>query len=190
MKMAVIHFLQALQKTRPLTFKHSLRVEQYASGLALEVSSDPDFLSKVRVAALMHDVGKLRVSKRILTKIEKLTPVEWAVIRQHPSIGHDLLKAHQSLDDVAEISLQHHEWWNGNGYPRRLAEGKIKIEARIICIADAIEAMTGERTYKPAIAINDALTEIITNAGKQFDPGLVEIIVAKSLFVGKKAISQ
>lgn len=188
MKGAVTYLLQFMQRTRPPTFNHSLRVEQYASQLAAEISNDPNFLSSIRVAALMHDVGKLRISKRILLKPEKLTPIEWALIRNHPAIGYDLLRSHQSLDHVAEITLQHHEWWNGNGYPKKLKERQVKLEARIICIADAIEAMTGERVYKPAITINDALTEIINNAGKQFDPELVEIIVARGLFIGEKSI--
>jgi HD-GYP domain-containing protein (c-di-GMP phosphodiesterase class II) len=132
----------------------------------------------MQIAGLMHDIGKIGVPEMILNKSESLTTTEWEKMKRHPEIGYRILLSTQEYSEVAEFILAHHERWDGRGYPRGLKGEAIPLEARIICIADSYDAMTTKRPYKDGMARAEAIKEIVSCSGTQFDPGLVEILVA------------
>ena len=169
---------QHIKAKDPATFVHSVRVEKYAARLAALVSSDPAFVARVRVASLVHDVGKVGISTLILSKPGQLTPAEFAQIRSHPQIGYEYLRAFPQLSEIAQITLHHHEWYSGMGYPARLFGEKIPLEARILCLTDAYEAMTGKRSYKKPMSTAAALDELALCSGSQFDPSLVTAFIS------------
>lgn len=159
------------------TYLHCVQVEKYASSLARLVSKDSLFISRIRLAALVHDVGKIYLPVKLVHKKGKLTQNEIEVIRNHPGMGYEYLKAFPALDDVANIVLFHHEWWNGNGYPGRICGANIPLEARIISIADAFDAMTGVRSYRLPVSAEEAKKELLKCSETQFDPALINVFV-------------
>lgn len=159
------------------TFLHCVQVEKYASFLARLVSKDNNFISRIRLAALVHDVGKIYLPLKLVHKKGKLTLNETEVIRNHPGMGYEYLKAFPVLNDVANIVLYHHEWWNGEGYPDRISGVNIPLEARIISIADAFDAMTGIRSYRLPVSAEEAKKDLVKCSESQFDPELIKIFV-------------
>ncbi len=119
----------------------------------------------MRIAGTIHDLGKISIPAEILTKPIKLSEIEYQRIQDHTQIGHDILKGIEFLWPLAEIVLQHHERMNGSGYPRGLKGEDISLEARILMVADVVEAMASYRPYRPALGIESALEEIETNKG-------------------------
>ena len=158
------------------THTHTLRVGRAASLLATEVGLEPDQVELIRLAAPLHDIGKLGVSDAILHKPGPLTPEETALMQMHVEMGRQILEGSSSevLRAGAEIAYTHHEWWDGGGYPRGLEEESIPLPGRVTAIADAFDAMTHRRPYKEAWPIDHALNELQVCAGTQFDPWLVE----------------
>ena len=152
------------------TYQHSQNVSVYAARLAEGIGLDPEHIEIIRQAGLLHDVGKIGIPESILGKKGKLTEDEFAVMRQHAEASVTMLKYLPSLDYVIPAVLSHHERWDGKGYPRGLVGDNSPITARCLCIADSFDAMTTERSYKPALAVSDALNEIRRNLGTQFDP--------------------
>jgi len=132
-------------------------------------------LTSVRLAAAVHDIGKIYVPAEILSKPKKLTEIEFGLIKAHPEVGHDILKKIDLPWPVAKIVLQHHERLNGSGYPAGLTGNKIFIEAKIIAVADVVEAMASHRPYRPMLGIDKALEEISRNKGVLYDPKVVEV---------------
>lgn len=159
------------------TYHHCVQVEKYASTLAKAISQDRAFISRVRIAALIHDVGKIYLPLKLVHKKGKLTDEEIATIRNHPGMGFEYLKAFPALDAVSDIVLFHHEWWNGQGYPSQKLEDDIPVEARIISISDAFDAMTGIRSYRLPMNRNEAKCELLRCSGMQFDPALIDIFI-------------
>jgi HD-GYP domain-containing protein (c-di-GMP phosphodiesterase class II) len=130
----------------------------------------------VKFAALLHDIGKLAISKEIINKRGPLTSQEWALVKTHTVTGEGMLANVGGLfDDVARIVRSSHERWDGNGYPDGLRGGAIPLEARIVACCDALHAMTSDRPYRSALSINEALGELWDNAGTQFDPEVATI---------------
>lgn len=162
----------------PQTYEHSWRVEKYAGLLAAQITDDPEYISQIRVAALVHDVGKILLPLKILHKPSALTPAERAIIHKHPQLGYEYLSALPNFAPAAQIILHHHEWWNGRGYPNGIKNVHIPIEARILAIADAFEAMTGTRPYRPPFSLADAIQELKNASDLQFDPILVKTFIA------------
>ena len=152
--------------------RHSETVGRYAEMMALELGLSKQRTSRVRLAGLLHDIGKVGVPDGILHKPGKLTPEELEVIRRHPELGAQMLD-HPSLEDVREWVGAHHEQPDGRGYPHGLAGERIPLEARIIAVADAYEAMTSDRSYRSAIDHTAARAELERCAGSQFDPRVV-----------------
>ena len=156
---------------------HTERVKELACMLGKAVGLSRSNLDTLRLLADVHDVGKLGVPEHILFKPSALTGEEWEEVRCHPEVGYRIALSSPELAPVAELIRQHHERWNGRGYPRGLCGEEIHILSRILAIADAYDAMTSERPYRPALSHEEALEELKRCAGTQFDPRLVEIFV-------------
>jgi diguanylate cyclase (GGDEF)-like protein len=147
---------------------------ELAAGLGLPESE----VERIRVASLLHDLGKLAIPEAILTKPGELNDPEWRIVSEHPKIGQVILEQAGALRDAATIVLHHHEWFDGRGYPFGLSGEEIPVGARIVAIADAYEAMVAGRPYRDAITHAAALQELRRHAGMQFDPDLVERFAA------------
>lgn len=154
------------------TFGHSERVAQVASQLALVTGMSPEQAERVRIAGLVHDVGKIGVPESVLTKQGKLDEAEFAHIRKHPEIGYNILRDIRLLDDVLPGVLHHHERFDGKGYPHGLAGSDIPLIARILAVADTFDAMSSNRSYRSAMARDVVLAEVVKCSGSQFDPAL------------------
>jgi putative nucleotidyltransferase with HDIG domain len=156
------------------TSGHQRRVAELACALAGELGLPAERIDGLRVAALLHDLGKIAVASEILSKPGKLNEYEFAIIKAHPRIGYDILKAIDFPWPVAQIILQHHERLDGSGYPLRLRGEEILLEAKILGVADVVEAMSSHRPYRPAIGMAHALKEISQNKGLSYEPTVVE----------------
>jgi diguanylate cyclase (GGDEF)-like protein/putative nucleotidyltransferase with HDIG domain len=154
------------------TARHSETVGRYAERIAHELGLAPDQVERVRVAGVLHDIGKLGISDAVLLKPGKLERHEWEEIMRHPELGARILE-HANLRDVASWVLSHHERLDGGGYPRSLAGDAIPLEGRILAVADAYEAMTADRPYRKALGESEARAELRRGAGTQFDPFVV-----------------
>jgi len=158
----------------PYTAGHQRRVTQLACALAEKMGLPTDVLEGVRMAGDLHDIGKIYVPAEILSKPGKLSEAEYNIIKTHSQVGYDILKTIEFPWPIADIVLQHHERMDGSGYPAGLRGNDILLEARILAVADVIEAMATHRPYRPALSIEDALEEISENKGKLYDPKVVE----------------
>jgi PAS domain S-box-containing protein/putative nucleotidyltransferase with HDIG domain len=164
----------ALEKRDPYTAGHQQRVANLACSMAEEMGLSRELINGIRMAGLIHDVGKIQIPTEILIKPNHLSDIEFVWIRMHPQIGFDILKSIEFPYPVAQIVLQHHEMYNGSGYPKGLAAEEILQEARIIAVADVVEAMSSHRPYRPALGIEAALDEIQKNRGILYDPEAVD----------------
>ncbi|MES0335468.1 MAG: HD domain-containing phosphohydrolase [Candidatus Magnetobacterium sp. LHC-1] len=163
----------AVEVRDPYTAGHQRRVADLARRIAHELGLSADQTEGLRVAAEIHDLGKISVPAEILSKAGKIKPKEFEIIKDHSEIGYNILKGIEFPYPVADIVLQHHEKLNGTGYPRGLKEDEILIEARIICVADVVEAMANHRPYRLALGIEKAMEEISANSGILYDPDVV-----------------
>ncbi len=154
---------------------HCERVSDLAGALAAKAGLDETSLFWFRIGALLHDVGKLIVPAEVLNKAGKLTEEEWALVRQHPAAGEQLLADVKFPWDVAPMVRSHHERWDGNGYPDGLVREEIPFAARILCIADVYDALTTERSYKRAFSQLEAIEIMRREIGRQFDPQLFSL---------------
>lgn len=159
----------------PYTADHQHRVCQLAVPLARELGLAEDKVEGIRIASLIHDIGKIGLPTEILSKPTKLNDIEFSLIKGHSQIGYDILKFIDFSYPIEKIVLQHHERINGSGYPNGLRADKILLEARILGVADVVEAMSSHRPYRPALGIDKALEEIIQNKGILYDPEVVDI---------------
>ncbi len=158
---------------------HVIRMSHYAQVLALAAGWSEVDAEELLAAAPMHDIGKIGIPDQILLKPGPLTPEEWTVMRSHPRIGADIIGDHRStvLRLAREIALGHHEKWDGSGYPQGLAGDAIPMSARIVAIADVFDALTTARPYKKAWTVEAAIEQVQKDAGKHFDPKLVELFM-------------
>jgi len=150
-------------------------IASLATGMALEMGMPRDEIERIRIAALLHDLGKLAVPSEILDKPTTLSDNEWQAIGEHPRIGQVILEQASSLREAIPVVLHHHERFNGGGYPHGLKGAEIPLGARIVAVADAYHAMIHDRPYSVARAHQDALRELREHAGSQFDPDVVAI---------------
>ncbi|KKL49014.1 hypothetical protein LCGC14_2319760, partial [marine sediment metagenome] len=162
--------IRAIEAKDPFTREHSEHVTQYAVALGIALDLPADAAESLRIAALLHDVGKIGVPDRILTKPGKLTDEEFESIRRHPALGADILAKITVFGREAEIVRHHHESWDGKGYPDGLVGEEPPLPSRIIMVADSMDAMLMARSYKDAYPVEKMLDELRRCAGTQFDP--------------------
>ena len=161
----------------PYTAGHQRKVAEIAVEIAHHLGLDDDKIKAIKYAGLTHDIGKIAIPSEILTKPGKLTELEYEMIKRHPEIGYKILKDIDFPWPVAEIVYQHHERLDGSGYPRGLKNGEILFEARILAVADVVEAMSSHRPYRPALGIEVAIEEIKKNRGRLYDPEVVDACI-------------
>ena len=158
----------------PYTTGHSRRVAEIATALSAELGFDAQRQEGMRVAGYLHDIGKISVPSEILAKPGRLDPIEFDLIKEHAQGGYDILKGVEFPWPVAEVARQHHERIDGSGYPQGLKGEEILLEARILAVADVVEAMSSDRPYRPGLGIDRALAEIERGRGSAYDPGVVD----------------
>jgi HD-GYP domain-containing protein (c-di-GMP phosphodiesterase class II) len=171
-------FIQVLESTiavrDPYTVNHQRRVTQIAGAIGLEMELPEERLRNLRMAGILHDLGKIAIPTDLLAKPGKLTPLEFDLLKTHPQVGYNILKPIELPGHTAEIILQHHERLNGKGYPRGLKGHEILLEARILGVADVMEAMCSHRPYRPALGLTETLEELTQNKGILYDPAVVK----------------
>ena len=167
----------ALAAKDPITSAHTDRCSWYAAKLAHEMGLKDDETSVVRLASLLHDIGKLAVPDDVLCKPGPLNEEEWAQMKQHPTSALHVLSQIHSISDATPAILHHHEHFDGSGYPDGLAGDDIPIASRILLVTDAFDAMTTDRPYRKAMSVETAIKELRDNSGSQFDPDTVEALL-------------
>jgi diguanylate cyclase (GGDEF)-like protein len=176
---SIIHALAAAVDAKDhYAHDHSHRVKDYAIALGKALDLEPADIARLNVCALLHDIGKLAVSDEILNKASKLTAEDWEIIKSHPQMGADIVSHIPQLSACMPGILYHHENYDGTGYLLGLKAKAIPLDARILRVVDAYAAMTSARPYRDALSQEEALEELRTGAGKQFDPALVETFVS------------
>ena len=158
----------------PYTAGHEKRVGELSARIAAEMGLSENFQRGMRVAGGVHDVGKITVPAEMLNKPGKLSAIEFEMIKSHAEQGYEVLKNVDFPWPVAEVARQHHERIDGSGYPRGLKGEEIILEARIMAVADVVEAMSTHRPYRPALGVDAALAEIERGRGTAFDPVVAE----------------
>jgi putative nucleotidyltransferase with HDIG domain len=172
---AAASLARAVDARDAYTGSHSERVADLAARLATRLGAEPEQVELTRLAASLHDLGKLAIPEEILRKPGPLTDTERLVLERHPQIGHRMLES-LGVDPVADWVLHHHERWDGSGYPDGVRGEKIPLGARIIFVADAYDAMTSDRVYRGRLSDEEAIAELARCAGTQFDPSVVEAL--------------
>jgi diguanylate cyclase (GGDEF)-like protein/PAS domain S-box-containing protein len=159
------------------TEAHAERMADLAKQLGRVLGLDQEELVSLELVATLHDIGKISIDSKLLKKNTPLTEAEWAEIKKHPEVGYRIAQTVPELRKIAEYILCHHERWDGNGYPQGLKGEEIPLLARILAIVDAYDAMTQDRSYRPAMAEPAAIAELQRHAGSQFDPAVVTVFI-------------
>jgi HD-GYP domain-containing protein (c-di-GMP phosphodiesterase class II) len=168
----------ALDERDGYTARHSDEVALLACAVGARLGLEPAVVAELEIAALLHDLGKMRVPMPLLQKPAALSPEEFAVMAKHPGWGAELLTPLPGLEAVASIVRYHHERWDGSGYPDGLGGSRIPLASRIIAACDAYHAMTSRRSYRPALGAAQAMCELWSGSGSQFDPDVVAHLAA------------
>jgi len=171
----VVQALESAMAARdPYTVGHQQRVTQIACDIAAGMDLPDHQIEELRIAGRLHDLGKIAIPAEILTKTGQLTEIEFAMIKTHPQVAHDILQPVSLPGQINQIILQHHERLNGSGYPRGLKGKKILLGSRILAVADVLEAMCTHRPYRPALGLEQALAELASNKGILYDEVAVD----------------
>lgn len=180
----------ALDARDRYTFGHSERVSYYSSATALAMGLELDHVDRIRIGAQLHDVGKIGVPDSVLQKPGRLTAAEFAKVKEHPVIGRRILDGVEGLATYLDIVELHHENWDGTGYPRRQSGEETPIDARIVHVADAYDAMTSNRSYRSRMSHQEAIQELMRCAGTQFDARIVKAFVKlpSEVFAGMETV--
>jgi putative nucleotidyltransferase with HDIG domain len=178
----------------PYTRWHSTNVAKYAVAIARDLGIGPTQLEEIHIAAILHDVGKIGISELIICKPEGLSREEFDIMKDHPAHGIRILEPIGFASVIVDAIHQHHERWDGKGYPRGLAAEEITLTARILNVADTIDAMISERPYRGSISSDEVLLELERESGRQFDPRIAEagrrLIENGLLKLGKQSYSE
>jgi len=182
--MSTVEVATTLSEMRdPYTAGHERRVGEIAAAIGVELGLDEQRVEGLRVAGHLHDIGKITIPAEILSKPGKLSKIEYQLIQGHPQSAFDVLKDVELPWPVAQVALQHHERMDGSGYPQGLKGDAILLEARIMAVADVVEAMASHRPYRPALGIDKALAEIERGRGTIYDADVADVCLR--LFRGK-----
>ena len=173
----IFSIANAVEARDKSTGRHSFRVSEYAVLIARELGFSEEEQTQIRRTGLLHDIGKIGVPDSVLNKPARLTDEEYEIMKTHTLIGGEILKDFTLIPHVDEGAKFHHERYDGTGYPIGLKGEKIPLNARIIGIADAFDAMTANRVYRKALDMDYVIAELKRCSGTQFDPGLVEIML-------------
>ena len=184
---AVLVLAETLDLRDSGTALHSQTVGRLSEQIACRLGLQPERVERIRLAGVLHDVGKIGVADPILRKPGPLTEEEWAEMRKHPELGARILTG-ANLDDISAWVLAHHERPDGRGYPSGLTGDDIPLEAKILAVADSFEAMTSDRVYRPGMAIADAVAELRRCSGTQFDEHIVEAFLTSGALAGEHAL--
>lgn len=177
----------AIEAKDDTTHDHLRRVQVYATEIGKELGLTNRELQAVEAASVLHDIGKLAVPDYIISKPGRLTPAEFEKMKVHPIVGAEILERVQFPYPVAPIVRSHHEKWDGSGYPDGLAGETIPVGARIIAAVDCLDALASDRQYRPALPLQEALNVVVTEAGRSFDPKIIEIIARRAAELERKA---
>lgn len=174
----MIETLTSIVETRdPYTSGHQSRVSDLASAIATELKMEKDSIEGIRIAGIIHDIGKIAIPTELLSKPGKLVDIEFALIKTHPDVGYNLLKKIEFPWPIATIVHQHHERIDGSGYPKGIKKDEILKESCILAVADVVEAMASHRPYRAALGLEKALEEIESGKGILYDPEVVEACI-------------
>jgi len=173
----VMSLVNAIEAKDSYTSGHCQRVMEISCEIAARMNLDEDVIEDLRYAAILHDIGKIGISASILNKTDKLTDQEYEEIKKHPLISYNILKNVEFLGEGLRAILEHHEKYNGSGYPYGLKGEEISLLGRILCIADAFDAMTSDRTYRKGMSMELAINEIERCKGIQFDPEISDVFI-------------
>lgn len=174
---ALATMVKIVEMRDPYTAGHQQRVTELATAIARQMKLEDTRIDQLRMAAVIHDIGKMYVPSDILSKPGKISDTEFSLIKAHPQSGYDIVEGMNFPGDVAQTVLQHHERLDGSGYPNQLKGEDIILEAKILAVADVIEAMASHRPYRSALGIDKALEEISKNKGKLYEPDVVDACV-------------
>lgn len=182
LKSSMLDFIMTIastvEKRDPYTAGHQRRVAQLATAIARELKLSEAQIESINLAAVVHDLGKIKVPAEILSKPGRLSENEFRIIQEHPETGYDILKSIDFPWPIARIVLQHHERLNGSGYPHQLKDKETLLEAKILAVADTVEAMASHRPYRAALGIDTALNEIEVNKGSLYEPDVVDACIS------------
>jgi putative nucleotidyltransferase with HDIG domain len=167
----------AVEAKDPCTQSHSLIVADYAEAFGIRMKLPARLIEALRVAALLHDIGKIGVPDSILTKPDRLSDEEFDIVKKHPETALEILRHVSFLTDVKPMILHHHERFDGSGYPAGLKGDQIPVGARVLCVADALDTMLSPRSYKKSYTLEKIRTELMTNSGTQFDPVVAQVAI-------------
>ncbi len=170
----ILGFATVVETRDPYTAGHQQRVANLAVAIGEAMGLEEDRIAAIRLSALVHDIGKIYVPADFLNKPGKLNAVEFAILWKHPQVGRDILKSVDFVWPISEIVWQHHERMNGTGYPQGLTRENIHLEARILSVADVIEAMASHRPYRQSLGMEKALEEIEAGRGTDYDSDVLD----------------
>jgi HD-GYP domain-containing protein (c-di-GMP phosphodiesterase class II) len=169
--------MKVVETRDPYSIGRQQRVSKLATAIAQGMKLPQDKIEGTRIASLVHNIGKVNLPTEIISKPDKLIEVEFNLIKNYPKVGYDILKKVDFPWPIAEIVLQHQEKIDGSGYPRGFKGNEICIEAKILGVANVVEAMSSYKSYRPALSIDEALTEIAKNKNILFDPEVVDTCI-------------
>jgi len=171
---AINTMVKIVEMRDPYTSGHQQKVADLATAIAREMKLEDTQIDQLRTAAVIHDIGKIYVPSDLLNKPGRLSDIEFSLIKAHAQSGYDVVKGMDFPCSVAKAVLQHHERLDGSGYPNQLKGEDTLLEAKILAVADVVEAISSYRPYRPALGIDKALEEISKNRGKLYDPDVVD----------------
>jgi putative nucleotidyltransferase with HDIG domain len=169
--------VEAIDLRDPYVTGHSQQVARYAVTIATQMGLSQEKVERIHKAGLLHDIGKLGISEAILFKPSRLNAEEYTIIKNHAALAAEILKTSHALQEFIPIIVHHHERYDGKGYPDCLRGENIPLEARIIALADSVEAMASDRPYRKGLSLEEILNELKRNSGTQFDPQVVRAFI-------------
>jgi len=168
---------QVIDMRHPYSAGHSLRVSRYALAIALAMKLEHDEVTQIKWAGLIHDIGKINISRYIMNKPTRLTKKEFQEVKKHASLTRKIMEMLPSLKDIVNTASSHHEYFDGSGYPKGLKGNRVPFGARILVVCDAFDAMTSNRPYRTSLTPAEACEELSKLSGKQFDPEIVKVAI-------------